>query len=67
VVAGRRRADKTQAEARPKQWGRALLLVAGVLALAGRSPLRRATPAVPRETVENVHRDVEAVKGAVHR
>jgi hypothetical protein len=32
VVAGRRRAEKTRAEARPKRWGRALLLVAGVLA-----------------------------------
>jgi hypothetical protein len=31
VVAGRRRAEKTRAEARPRQWGQALLLVVGVL------------------------------------
>ena len=35
VVAGRRRAEKTRVEARPKRWGRALLLVVGVLAASG--------------------------------
>lgn len=32
VVAGRRRAEKTRVEARPRRWGHALLLVVGVLA-----------------------------------
>jgi hypothetical protein len=47
--------------------GVVLLLVAGVLALAGRSQLRRATPPMPEQAVEGVQRDVETVKGAVHR
>jgi hypothetical protein len=47
--------------------GVVLLIVAGLLALAGRSQLRRATPAVPEETVENVQRDVATVKGAVQQ
>jgi uncharacterized membrane protein YqjE len=47
--------------------GVALLLVAGVLALAGRSQLRRATPPMPEQAVEGVQRDVETVKGAVRR
>jgi uncharacterized membrane protein YqjE len=48
--------------------GVVLLLVAGLLALAGRKQLRGATPPVPEQAVESVHRDVETVKGAVqHR
>ena len=35
VVAGRRRAEKTQVEARPRRWGYPLLLVLGVLAASG--------------------------------
>ena len=35
MVAGRRRAEKTQVRARPRRWGPALLLVAGVLAASG--------------------------------
>ena len=47
--------------------GVVLLLVAGVLALAGRSQLQRATPPVPEQAVQGVQDDVAAVKGAVHR
>lgn len=44
-----------------------LLAVGGVLALAGRSQIRRAVPPVPERAVEGVSRDVETVKGAVRR
>jgi uncharacterized membrane protein YqjE len=47
--------------------GVALLIVGGVLALAGRSQLKRATPPMPEHTVESLQRDVEIVKSAVHR
>lgn len=47
--------------------GVVLLLVAGVLALAGRSQLKRAAPPVPEQAVQGVQDDVAAVKGAVHR
>jgi hypothetical protein len=44
-----------------------LLVVAGVLALAGRAQLRRAVPPVPEQAVEGVARDVDTVKEAVRR
>lgn len=47
--------------------GVVLLLVAGVLALVGRSRLRRATPAVPEQAVQGIQSDVSAVRNAVHR
>jgi MFS family permease len=47
--------------------GVVLLLVAGVLALIGRSRLREATPPVPEQAVRGVQDDVAAVKNAVHR
>jgi hypothetical protein len=47
--------------------GVVLLIVAGVLALLGRSQLRRATPPVPAQTVDSVQRDVRTVKEAVQR
>lgn len=47
--------------------GAALLLLAGVLALAGRSSIRRATPPVPEEAVANARRDVDAVKERIRR
>jgi MFS family permease len=47
--------------------GVVLLLVAGVLALVGRSRLREATPPVPEQAVRGVQDDVAAVKNAVHR
>ena len=42
-----------------------LLVVAGVLALTGRSQVRRATPPMPRVTVRSVRADVDAVANAV--
>lgn len=47
--------------------GVVLLVVAGALALAGRSQIRRAVPPVPERAVEGVGRDVDAVKEAVRR
>ena len=47
--------------------GVVLLLVAGVLALAGRNQLRHATPPLPEQAVHGVQEDVATVKGAVHR
>jgi len=47
--------------------GVVLLLVAGVLALVGRSRLRAATPPVPEQAVRGVQEDVSAVRNAVHR
>lgn len=42
--------------------GLVLLAVAGIAALLGKKKLTQATPAVPERTVENVKRDVAAVK-----
>jgi hypothetical protein len=47
--------------------GVVLLLVAGALALVGRSRLRKATPPVPEQAVQGVQNDVAAVRNAVHR
>jgi hypothetical protein len=47
--------------------GVVLLVVAGILALAGRSSIKKAVPPVPRQAVENVQHDVATVKGAVRR
>ncbi|WP_300008623.1 phage holin family protein [Pseudonocardia sp.] len=47
--------------------GVALLVVAGVLALAGRSQIRRAAPPVPEQAVDGVGRDVDTVRTAVRR
>lgn len=47
--------------------GVCVLAVAGVLALAGRAQLKRATPPAPEGAVRSVREDVEAVKGAVRR
>ena len=41
----------------------ALFVVAAVVALAGRSEVRQATPAAPEQTIASVKRDVDAVKG----
>jgi uncharacterized membrane protein YqjE len=43
----------------------ALLLVAGVLALIGRSQVRRAVPPVPQSAVQSVRADLDTVKAAV--
>lgn len=42
-----------------------LLVLAVVLALSGRSQVRRATPPMPRATVRSVRADVDAVTSAV--
>jgi uncharacterized membrane protein YqjE len=52
-------------------WGAALLVgvvllvVAGVLALVGRSEVRQATPPVPEEAVRGVRADIDTVTTAV--
>jgi hypothetical protein len=45
--------------------GVVLLIVAGVLALAGRAQVRQATPPVPQEAVRGVRADVDTVTTAV--
>jgi Putative Actinobacterial Holin-X, holin superfamily III len=45
--------------------GIVLLVIAGVLALVGRSQVRQATPPVPEEAVRGVRADVDAVTTAV--
>jgi uncharacterized membrane protein YqjE len=47
--------------------GVVVLLVAGALALVGRSRLQKATPPVPEQAVQGVQNDVAAVRNAVHR
>jgi uncharacterized membrane protein YqjE len=42
--------------------GIVLLAGAGLLAIVGRSRLKRAAPAVPQQTVENVKQDIATVK-----
>lgn len=44
-----------------------LFVVAGIVALMGKKQVKEATPATPTETVENVKRDVAAVKEARQR
>ena len=47
--------------------GAALLIVAGIVALAGKARLSKATPPVPQEAVQSVKADVEEIKERVHR
>jgi membrane protein len=47
--------------------GAALLLIAGLAAVAGTGRLRRATPPVPQEAIGNVKADVDEVKERAHR
>jgi uncharacterized membrane protein YqjE len=47
--------------------GVALLAVGGVLALAGRKQVDRATPPKPEQAIESVQRDVEHVKESARR
>ena len=42
--------------------GAALLAVAGIAALAGKSRMKRATPPVPSEAVQSVKTDVEEIR-----
>ena len=45
----------------------ALFLIAGILALIGRSRLRRGTPPVPEQAVQSVQQDIATVKEHAHR
>ena len=47
--------------------GVALLAVAGIAALAGKSRLQRSTPPVPQEAVHSVKTDVEKIKERARR
>jgi len=47
--------------------GAALLLIAGVLAVLGRSHLRKATPPMPTQAVDSVKTDVAEIRERVHR
>lgn len=45
----------------------ALLLIAGILALIGKSLVSRGLPPVPTETIDSVKKDIATIKGAAHR
>ena len=45
----------------------ALFVAAGMLALLGRGRLRRGTPPVPEQAVQNVQQDIATVKEHAHR
>jgi len=45
----------------------ALFLIAALLAVLGRSEVRRATPAKPERAIQGVHDDIETIKGKVRR
>ena len=47
--------------------GGALLIVAAIAAMLGKSQFGRATPAVPEQTVQSVKADVEEIKERAHR
>jgi len=47
--------------------GAALLLVAGMAALAGKGRLSKATPPVPEETIGSLKADVDEIKERTHR
>jgi hypothetical protein len=47
--------------------GVALLAIAGIIALIGKSNIKQATPPVPTESIESVKADVQTVKEAIRR
>ena len=47
--------------------GAALLVLAAIVAAVGRRHMKRATPPMPREAVESIKTDVDAVKESVSR
>jgi uncharacterized membrane protein YqjE len=47
--------------------GGALLVIAGVAALMGKSQVSKATPPMPEQTVQSVKADVEEIKERAHR
>jgi uncharacterized membrane protein YqjE len=44
-----------------------LFAIAGIVALTGKNRVSRATPPVPRQTIDSVKRDIETVKEGRHR
>ncbi|MFI9824205.1 phage holin family protein [Streptomyces sp. NPDC052013] len=44
-----------------------LFVIAGVLAMAGRGQLKRATPPKPERALDSMKADVEEIKGRAHR
>ncbi|MET9257054.1 phage holin family protein [Streptomyces sp. NPDC048182] len=44
-----------------------LFVIAGVLAMMGRSQLKQATPATPEQAIDSVKADVDEIKGRAHR
>jgi uncharacterized membrane protein YqjE len=44
-----------------------LFVIAGVVALMGRSQVRQATPPVPRQAMDNVQEDIATIKERAHR
>ena len=46
--------------------GLVLLLIASALAMIGKREVSQATPVLPQESMQNVRRDVEAVKEGLH-
>jgi hypothetical protein len=44
--------------------GVVLLVVAGIVALAGKKQVERATPPVPEQAIESAKRDVDEIKKA---
>jgi hypothetical protein len=47
--------------------GAALFVIAGIVALVGRSMLRRAIPPIPEETMEHARQDARALQGRMDR
>jgi hypothetical protein len=47
--------------------GGALLVIAGVVALLGKSQVSKAVPPMPEQTVQSVKADVEEIKERAHR
>lgn len=47
--------------------GAALLIVAGIAALIGKTEIRRAGPLMPREAIETTRQDIDYVKASANR
>jgi uncharacterized membrane protein YqjE len=47
--------------------GAALLVIAGLLALIGRSQIKQGAPPVPQQAIKGIKQDVEAVKEGIRR
>ncbi|EHY90855.1 phage holin family protein [Saccharomonospora azurea] len=47
--------------------GGALMLLAGLLALVGKRQVQKASPPIPRESLESVRKDIDVVKETMRR